>query len=376
MPTIAAEALHRLATRLLQALGATGEEADTVAEVLVGANLAGHDSHGVIRIEQYGRLVRAGQIVPGAPCEVLRQTPAAALVDGHWGFGAVVAARATRLAIEMARESGVAAVSVRHCNHVSRLGHYVLMAAEAGLIGLMTANNHGGGRWVAPWGGTDRRLSTNPLAFAAPLAGGVRRESQGVSKYVRGGDPEKLTSHASRLTPLLVDITTSTVAEGKVRVLRNKGLPMPEGWAIYADGSTLTDPAHMYGPPHGSLLPFGGMAGHKGYALSMMVELLSGALSGAGCSGPGEINPGNALFILALDPGAFGAPEAFQAEATRLVEWVKASPPVPGSAGVMAPGEPEFREEERRRAAGIPIDEETWRQLCELAQGLGVPLPA
>src|SRR5207237_9806075 len=111
-----------------------------------------------------------GEIAAGGPFEVVRQTPAMALVDGHWGFGPVVAVRATRLAIEMARASGVAAVSVRGSNHISRLGHYVLMAAEAGLVGLMTANNHGGGRWVAPWGGTERRLSTNPLAFAAPLA--------------------------------------------------------------------------------------------------------------------------------------------------------------------------------------------------------------
>jgi hydroxycarboxylate dehydrogenase B len=211
----------------------------------------------------------------------------------------------------------------------------------------MTANNHGGGRWVAPWGGTERRLSTNPVAFAAPTGG----------------------------QPVLVDITTSTVAEGKVRVLSNKGQPMPEGWAIHPDGSALTDPAHMYGPPYGSLLPFGGMAGHKGFGLSMMVELLSGALSGAGCTGAGDRPPGNALFILVIDPAATGTLAAFQAEAVGLVDWVKSSTPVPGGAGVMAPGEPEFREEARRREAGIPLDDETWRQLRELAAGLGIPEP-
>src|SRR5204862_7084330 len=116
----------------------------------------------------------------------------------------------------------------------------------------------------------------------------------------------ELPSTVCRLPSLLVDITTSTVAEGKVRVLRNKGLPIPEGWAIHADGSPLTDPAHMYGPPHGSLLPFGGITGHKGFALSMMVELLSGALSGAGCTGPTDPQPGNALFILVVDPAVFG----------------------------------------------------------------------
>jgi uncharacterized oxidoreductase len=352
MPTFAAEDLRRFAISLLAGVGASPEEAETIADVLVSANLAGHDSHGVIRIEQYARMVRQGQVVPGAPFEVVRQTPASALVDGHWGFGAVVATKATRLGIEMAQAAGVAAVSVRRCNHVSRLGHYVLEGAEAGLVAFMTANNHGGGRWVAPWGGTDRRLATNPIAFAAPVA------------------PD-----GNRVPSVLVDITTSTVAEGKVRVLRNKGLPVPEGWAILPDGKPLTNPAQMYGPPHGSLLPFGGMAGHKGFALSMMVELLSGALSGAGCTSGADVQPGNALFLLVLDPGVFGTQEAFAEEAARLVDWVKASPPVPGGTGVLAPGEPEFREEARRRIAGIPLDDETWRQLRELANSLGVAVP-
>jgi hydroxycarboxylate dehydrogenase B len=353
MPIIQSDPLRELAQRLLAGVGATGEEAAIVADVLVGANLAGHDSHGVIRLEQYARMVRVGQVTPGAAFEVTKRQPrrggpaSAALVDGHWGFGAVVATRATRLAMEMAEETGISGVSVRQANHVSRLGHYVLMAAEAGFVALMTANNHGGGRWVAPFGGTDRRLSTNPLAFAAPTGG----------------------------QPMLVDITTSTVAEGKVRVLRNKGLPMPEGWAIHPDGSPLTDPAHMYGPPHGSLLPFGGIIGHKGFALSMMVELLSGALSGAGCTGGADRQPGNALFILVVDPEAFGSLEGFQREASSLAGWVKGSPPAPGSAGVMVPGEPEFRETARRRAEGIPLDEETWRQLRLLADELGVEVP-
>jgi uncharacterized oxidoreductase len=354
MPIIEAEPLRKFTQSLLAGVGASVEEAGIVADVLVSANLAGHDSHGVIRLEQYARMVRGGQVVPGAAFEVTKHEPvrggpaSAARVDGHWGFGAVVATRATRLAMELAKETGIGAVSVVRSNHVSRLGHYVLMAAEAGFVALMTANNHGGGRWVAPWGGTDRRLSTNPLAFAAPTGG----------------------------QPVLVDVTTSTVAEGKVRVLRNKGLPLPEGWAIYPDGSPLTDPAHMYGPPHGSLLPFGGITGHKGFALSMMVELLSGALSGAGCTGGADRQPGNALFILVLDPGVFGSLEGFKSEAASLAEWVKASPPAPGTTEVLVPGEPEFRETARRQAEGIPLDDETWRQLRALADELGVKTPA
>jgi LDH2 family malate/lactate/ureidoglycolate dehydrogenase len=380
MPTIDNDTLHDFARQLLVAVAATDEEARIVADVLVSANLAGHDSHGVIRLEQYARMVRSGQVIPGAQFEVQEHRPrrggpaSTASVDGHWGFGAVVATRATRLAIRMAEETGVAVVSVRRANHVSRLGHYVLMAAEAGFVALMTANNHGGGRWVAPFGGTDRRLSTNPIAFAAPLDGDGSRQSAVGSD--RESIPAGLPTTDCRLPSLLVDITTSTVAEGKVRVLRNKGLPMPEGWAIYPDGAPLTDPAHMYGPPHGSLLPFGGSIGHKGFALSIMVELLSGALSGAGCSGPADPQPGNALFLLVLDPAVFGPPGAFQEEAGRLVEWVKGSPPAPGSGGVLAPGEPEFRETAGRRREGIPLDDETWRQLRELAAAHDVPVPA
>src|SRR4051794_32998984 len=123
MPVMYADELRHFATALVSAMGGSAEEAETVADVLVRSNLAGHDSHGVIRLEQYARMMREGQIVPGAPFEIARQTPAMALVEGHWGFGAVVAVRATRLAMEMARTSGVAAVSVRGCNHISRLGH-------------------------------------------------------------------------------------------------------------------------------------------------------------------------------------------------------------------------------------------------------------
>src|SRR3712207_795806 len=195
MPTLPAETLQEFAARLLEAAGAPAEEAGIVAEALVRANLAGHDSHGVIRLEQYWRFMRDGLIVPGAPLTIVAETPASAVIDGNWGFGQVVARRATEVAIAKARACGAGVVSVRCSNHLARLGDYPLMVAAQGMIGIATVNNHGGGAWVAPWGGREGRLSTNPIAIATP-------------------GPER---------PIVLDITTSVVAEGKIRVKRNQG---------------------------------------------------------------------------------------------------------------------------------------------------------
>src|SRR5437763_4335278 len=168
MPTIQAEKLRQFAVELVTAMGGSAEEAETVADVLVRSNLAGHDSHGIIRLEQYARMVREGLIVPGAPTTVVQETPATALLDGNWNFGAVVADRAVQLAVRKAREMGTATVSVRDCNHLGRLGEYTLRAAELGLIAIACVNNHGRGNLVAPFGGSDARLATNPISIASP----------------------------------------------------------------------------------------------------------------------------------------------------------------------------------------------------------------
>lgn len=348
MPVFSYEALADVTARAVAALGSPAEEAAIIAGAMVGANLVGHDSHGILRLEQYARMVRSGEIVPGAPTTVVREAACTALLDGGWNFGQVVAHRAIELAIDKAQQYGTGTVSVRCANHLGRLGVFPLRAAARGMLCLAAVNNHGRGNLVAPFGGTDGRLSTNPLAFACP----------GVDQ------------------PILVDITTSVVAEGKVRLKKNAGQPVPEGWLIDAEGRPTTDPETLYGDPRGAILPFGGSVGHKGFALGVMVDLLSGALSGAGCSHSSTCRNGNAMFFSVVDIEKFVPLEEFREHARVLVEHLRASPPAPGFRTVLMPGEPEFREEARRRREGIAVDDVTWRQFAAWLSELGVEVPA
>jgi uncharacterized oxidoreductase len=347
MPTFRFETLRDLARDVAAALGAPPEEAAIIGDSIARSNLAGHDSHGVIRLEQYAKMVRSGEIVPGAPVEIVRETPCTAVLDGGWNFGQVVARRAVEIGIRKAREYGTGTVSVRNSNHLGRLGEYPLIAAEAGMVCFATVNNHGRGNLVAPFGGSDGRLSTNPLSFACP-------------------GPER---------PIVVDITTSVVAEGKVRIKKNAGQPVPEGWIIDHEGRPTTDPEALYTTPRGAILPFGGPVGHKGFALGVMVDVLSGALSGAGCSHSSTCRLGNAMFFHVIDPEKFLPREEFLEHVTILQNHIKASPPAPGFQEVLMPGEPELREEARRLREGIVVDDETWRQFAACARELGVDVP-
>jgi len=332
--------LHAIARDIIAALGTRADDAELVAEHLVGAHLAGHDSHGIIRLAQYRDHVRAGKVVPAATVETLRETSTTALLDGHWGWGQVIAKRAVDLAIEKAAAHSIAALSVRNCYHVGRVGVYPLMAAERGFIAQVWCNGHGVCR-VAPWGATEPRLATNPIAIAIPGRG----------------------------APLLVDITTSVVAEGKVRVAKNAGKRIPEGWVLDARGEPTTDPADLY--DGGSLLPLGGREGHKGYGLSIVVDLLGGALSGAGC-GTLTDRVGNGLLVQVTDPRAFTSEDEFLDRVDEFTRYLKSSKPRAGVAEVLLPGEPEHRVAASRARDGIEIDATTWKQVTALAAELGV----
>lgn len=346
MPTLSFNTLYEATRKAVLALGSPPDEAAVVADALARANLAGHDSHGVIRLEQYAKMVETGDLVPGGATTVVREAPCTALLDGGWNFGQVVARRALDLAIRKAREYGTGTVSVRNSNHLGRLGEYTLLAAREGMLCIGAVNNHGRGNLVAPFGGSAGRLATNPISFACP-------------------GPER---------PILVDITTSVVAEGKVRIKRNAGQPVPEGWLLDNQGNPSTDPADLYTDPRGAILPFGGSVGHKGYALSVMVDILSGALSGAGCSFSSTCRLGNAMFFTVVDIEKFVTREEFIEQVAVLERHVKSSPLAPGFQEILMPGEPELREEERRLREGVVIDAETWRQFVECARGLGVDL--
>ncbi|MCH2366028.1 MAG: Ldh family oxidoreductase [Planctomycetes bacterium] len=338
-----AEVLLELSAALIEAMGSPGEDALIVGRHLVEAQLAGHDSHGLIRLPQYHAHVLEGKVKPGARVEIIRETPTTALLDGHYTWGQVTAMQAIELGISKAEENGIAALSLRNCYHVGRVGVYPLAAAERGFIAQVHCNGHGVCR-VAPWGGTEPRLATNPIAIAIP----------------------------TRAEPLLVDITTSVVAEGKVRVSRNAGRKIPEGWVLDSDGRPTTNPADLY--EGGTLLPLGGREGHKGYGLSIVVDLLGGALSGAGCGTMTE-KVGNGLFIQLTDPSCFCEREEFLDQVDRFTEYLKSSPLKEGVDDILLPGEPEQRTAARRRKQGIDIDDGTWGQLIELAGTLGVEMP-
>ena len=342
MPSFNAVRLTTLAANIFQAAGATPEESRIVAGALVDANLEGHDSHGVVRVPEYVVWMEEKLINIGARMEVVKETEAFAVMDGHWGWGQVVGRQAMEHGIKKAVRAGSVTISASQCCHLGRIGDYPLMAARAGLVAIMFVNTHGGGKLVAPWGGRERRLSANPIAIAIP----------------RRSNP-----------PILVDISTCAIAGGKVTIAHNSGKPVPPGCLLDSEGRPSTNPADFIGPPEGALLPF---AGHKGFALSLATDILAGAISGAGCSRPSTKRVGNSFTATLLDPSQFRAGEDFDLDVDQLVDYVKSSKLAEGFSEILIPGEPERKERERRERDGISVDDETWRQIRETAERYGV----
>jgi LDH2 family malate/lactate/ureidoglycolate dehydrogenase len=347
MPQIQADPLVQYAQALLQSLGGTADEASFVARLLVEADLSGHDSHGVIQIPGYIDAHSEGLIAPGAVFTRERETAATALVDGHWGFGHRLAHEAAMLGIDKAHRCGISAVGAYRCYHVGHLGAYARLVAEAGMVGIIAVNDGGGGQRVAPYGGIAGRLSTNPLAVGLPTG---------------------------TATPFILDMSTSVVAEGQVRIKRARGEPLPRGWMIDAFGQTTADPedfSHMTG----SLLPLGGSVGHKGYGLGLAVDVLAGILGRAGHS-RGQIPPyNNGLFIMVVDIGRFLPLEEFTTEVRDFITYIKTCPPASRGKEIVYPGEAAARTRCYRRHHGITIDPETWQRLRSIAQERGIQVP-
>lgn len=348
MPMIPAPQLRTVAFDILHTAGATRDEAHTVASALVEANLEGHDSHGVVRVPEYVGFMEQKVINIGARLRVVQEGEAFALLDGDWGWGQVVAREAMEIAIAKASRAGAATISVRQCNHIGRIGDYSLMAAQKGMAAIIFVNTHGGGKLVAPWGGRERRLSANPISMAVPGPSGH---------------------------PIVVDISTCAIAGGKVKIAYNSKKSVPPGCIVDAEGRPSTNPGDFFGPPEGALLPFGG---HKGFALGLISDILAGAVSGAGCSRPTAKRIGNSFLATVLDIGKFRDHSAFDQDVEQLAEYVKSSKLADGFTEILIPGEPERRERERREKNGIPVDDETWRQITQTAgrYSVKIDLPA
>ena len=346
MPIFKPNQLQNIGYQLFETAGCSPDNTKAVVDHLVESNLFGHDSHGAIRFYEYAHAIQDGRFNPKAEPEIIKEHPCTAVVDAHNALGQVGGTFATNLAIQKAKESGVGVVTLRNTSHIGRVGAYPLMAAREGLIGLIFVNAGREGRKVTPFGGRDGKLSTNPIGFSAP------RE---------------------KTDPLLLDMTTSVVADGKVRVAINQGNPIPEGWAVDADGNPTTDPNRVRGDdPQGALLPMGGVVAHKGFGLSLASEILGGILSGQGIAANEPAFVSNGVHLTVYNIEHFTELTDYYKEIESLITHVKTSRPIEGFKEILIPGEPEFRCAKQRTQNGIPVDDTTWQRICEAAKILGI----
>ncbi|MDR3636153.1 MAG: Ldh family oxidoreductase [Isosphaeraceae bacterium] len=348
MPTFNADALTEFTTRLFAAAGVPAGEASTIATSLVGANLRGHDSHGVMRVPQYLGFLEKGDYRAGVDLQIDHESPAVVVADGQWGFGQVQAHRLLDRVIPRAKAIGIGAGALRNSGHIGRLGEYAERAAAEGLVLIATVNNNGGGPRVAPPGGLAPRLGTNPLCAGVPT-----------------GEE-----------PVVLDFGTSVVAEGKVRVYYINKKPVPDGWLLDPQGRPTTDPSVLYEPPLGSILPMGGPQAYKGFGLSLVLDMLAGGLSGGRtCHPDAAPGKGNNVLFLVLDPAHFAGLGTLEREASQVATFVRETPRADGVDAILLPGDPERRTLERRASGGIPLEEAHWSKLEEVAARYAVTAP-
>ncbi len=334
--------LERLVSDIFAAAGCGHAEHERIAHYLVEANLVGHDSHGVIRVSHYIDWLRAGKVRANQTLQIVFENDVIAVVDGQFGFGQVMGEQAMKLGIAKAARQGVAVVALRNSGHLGRIGDWAELAAGAGKVSLHFVNTNGGGILAAPFGGTERRLSANPIAAGVPVPNG---------------------------TPIILDISTCMIAEGKLKVAFNKGATVPDGCILDGEGRPTNDPKAFYASPPGAILPFGG---HKGFGLSIVAEVLAGALSGGACSRAGVDRVVNNMLSIIFDPAVFPSADGFSEEIRGLIAHVKSSRTVTPDGEILMPGEPEARTRARRLRDGIEIDEATWGQIVATAKTLGV----
>ena len=342
MPICSADQLRGLMAGLFGAVGTPADTSAFIANSLVAANLTGHDSHGVIRILQYIEVVENGSLDPTAEPEVVAVDGATVKIDGKWGWGQPAFHLAANETIALAREYGIAIGTVERCFHVGRVAPYVETIARAGMIGIATSN---AGPAVAPYGGRTRVMGTNPIAWAVP-----------------GTDEDH---------PFALDIATAQIAEGKVRVARNKGVPVPPGAIVNMDGAPSVDPNEFY--DGGALMAFGG---HKGSGFSIFAQLLGRGLAGMTQERLQTHRGGNGPIVIAIDPARFGPLEIFREVVAEEAQRVRNATPAEGFAEVLMPGDLEVREQTRRESEGCVVDDTTWNALVAEARRFGLPEPA
>lgn len=339
MPVFSQRELENITASIFRAAGAPPDLAQQVADVLVDNHLAGHDSHGILRIPEYLKSIVDGEIVPTARPEVLQETPNSALISGHWALGQVTGLYAADLAIAKARAHGVAVVSVVQAAHTGRLAAFTDRAARQDVVMFMVIGTVDR-PMTAPYGGAAAVLGTNPIAVSMPNPAGA---------------------------PVTLDIATSAIAAGKVKVAKARHQQLPPNVILDKHGQPSVNPQDFL--DGGFLLPFGG---HKGYALAVMAELLSGPLIGA------EAYPGvtarSGIFIFAMDAQLFRPKSDYASALAHRLGQIKGVPPAAGFDEVLVPGEPEARVRAQRAREGIPIPDDTWSAVCNAAHSVGLKL--
>ena len=356
--TVPLATLQEFIGRIFSAAGCAPDEAERTARHLLSANLTGHDSHGIIRVPRYCDWLRDGMVFAGRSIEIVSETATHAVVDGQEGLGQTVGEQAVDLGIAKARAAGLAVVALRNAGHIGRIGGWAERAVAAGLVSIHFVNV-GKGEIVAPFGGMERRFGTNPICIGVP----------------QDGRP-----------PLLLDLATSIVAEGKVLVASNGGKPIPADALVTRDGRMSSDPADFYGPLEGTRIrdPGNGTGAlrafgdHKGSGIAFMCEILAGCLCGSPTAGPlaGGKRGGivNGMLSIYLDPRHFGA-AGFAQTAADFAEYVKECEPVVPGVPVMVPGQKEAATRVERMRDGVPLQAETWAAIKATGAGLGLAAP-
>ena len=344
--TVRAAELTALISEMVRLGGSHEDECRIVSEHLVGANLSGHDSHGVGIFQAYVNNLQRGLLVPNVSAKRYLDEGVFLQYDGQKGYGQSVAAEVTEHAITRARAIGICVATLKNSHHIGRVGTYAEMIAAAGFVSIHFTNVTDHHTMVAPFRGAESRFGTNPITMAMPTS-----------------NPEE---------PIILDMATSVVAMGKVRVANDSGKTVPEEWLIDSEGQPTSDPAVMFNDPLGALQPF---AEHKGYALCLMAELMSGALSGGGTIQPGnERLDGiiNTMTMIIMDPHRLGDANAIAREVDAMVDYTKSARPADPEKPVLVPGDPERIARKERGANGIFIPEGTWVLLLEAGEKLGL----
>jgi L-2-hydroxycarboxylate dehydrogenase (NAD+) len=335
--------IHRQMVGLLQAVGVPADHAQITADALAYASLHGVDTHGAGNILNYCKAIEEGFYTIPQQVAVVSESETTALLDAGNGLGFVGAHRAMALSIEKARRYGVGMVTVRNGHHIGMAGYYPMLAAQEDMLGFAMTNAV---PVAHPLNGRIARLGTNPIAFAAP---------------------------AGQERPFLLDMATTTVANGKISLARRLGVPIPAGWAVTAEGEVITDPPAARSDEW-AMTPLGNThegGGHKGYGLAVMVDILCGVLSGGGFSA--QLQSGeNMSWTMAVDIAHFRPVAEFKAQMDEMIRTLHATPAAPGTEGVRLAGDPEFDAADIRRERGIPFQPGQYEAIVAGAQRLGV----